>query len=190
MREDFALLLVKNKKEIINNYIGTVYFNNVGSAINFSNVIIKNNLIINRNAATSASSSNYAIKHYYGATSFNPSASYNFCIGNLSGINNTQNTLVDLGDGITDFWANVNSHIDNLGRCSNSNYCIDKGIPSIDHYDIDMTINDIGTYGGPYSIDNYINTTNGKARIYDLDIPFEIWSGQTPTVKAKGAHTK
>ena len=53
-----------------------------------------------------------------------------------------------------------------------------------------MTINDIGTYGGPYSIDNYINTTNGKARIYDLDIPFEIWSGQTPTVKAKGVHTK
>ena len=53
-----------------------------------------------------------------------------------------------------------------------------------------MSINDLGTYGGPYSIDNYINNTNGKARIYDLDIPFEIWSGQTPTVKAKGAHTK
>ena len=124
---------------------GTIFFNNVGGSINFSNVLIKNNLIINRNAATSASNTYTAIKHYNGATSFNPSASYNFCLGNLNGINNTQNTLVDLGDGITDFWANVNSHIDSLGRCSNSNYCIDKGIPSIDHYDIDMTINDIGT---------------------------------------------
>ena len=53
-----------------------------------------------------------------------------------------------------------------------------------------MTINFIFNLFGPYSIDNYINTTNGKSRIYDLDIPFEIWSGQTPTVKAKGVHTK
>ena len=167
----------------------TIFFNNVGGSINFSNVLIKNNLIINRNAAISASNTYSAIRHN-GATSLNPSASYNFCLGNLAYVSSTQNTLVDAGDGITDFWDNVNSYIDSLGRCSNSDYCINKGIPSIDHYDIDMTINDIGTYGGPYSIDNYINNTNGKARIYDLDIPFEIWSGQTPTVKAKGAHTK
>ena len=60
------------------------------------------------------------------------------------------------------------------------NYNIDD-IDDIDENDDD---ND------DYYNDNYINNTNGKARIYDLDIPFEIWSGQTPTVKAKGAHTK
>jgi hypothetical protein len=79
--------------------------------------------------------------------------------------------------------------LDEYGRTTHSSV-VDQGTPSIEYYDIDMTINDVGTYGGPYSMENYINNTNGKARIYDLDMPFEIWSGQTPTIKAKGAHTK
>ena len=58
-------------------------------------------------------------------------------------------------------------------------------------YDLDMTRNDLGTYGGPYSMENYWDSTaTGKARIYNLDMPFEIWSGQTPTIKASAVHTK
>lgn len=79
--------------------------------------------------------------------------------------------------------------VDLDGRCTEAT-CIDKGSPALQYYDIDMTRNDIGTYGGPYSIDNYMIAGAGKARIYDLDMPFEIWSGQTPQVKAKAAHTK
>ena len=163
-----------------------IYFE---STPNFSNVLLKNNVIIPKHAISQANNYSYAAIRYNGTASNSPLVSYNLIVGYTTGITSTQNTqLFDIDQ--TDFWINRTTYIDSLGRCSNSNYCIGKGTPSIDHYDIDMTINDRGTYGGPYSIDNYINTTNGKARIYDLDIPFEIWSGQTPTVKAKGAHTK
>ena len=79
--------------------------------------------------------------------------------------------------------------VDQYGR-SLSASAVDKGAPNLENYDIDLTRNDIGTFGGPFSIDNYINTATGKARVYHLDIPFEIWSGQTPQVKAKSVHTK
>ena len=79
---------------------------------------------------------------------------------------------------------------DAYGRGTDANNAPDKGSPSIQFYDIDMTRNDRGTFGGPYSIDNYINTANGKARVYDLNMPFEIWSGSTPQVKAEATHIK
>ena len=80
--------------------------------------------------------------------------------------------------------------VDPDGSCNNATYCVDQGSPALEYYDIDLTRSDRGTYGGPYSIDNYTNTATGKARVYDLEMPFEIWTGQTPAVKAKGVHTK
>ena len=70
-----------------------------------------------------------------------------------------------------------------------SGVAINAGANLVDYYDIDMTRNDIGTYGGPYSWDNYWNTASGSARIYNLDLPFEVWSGQ-PNVKADAVHQK
>lgn len=68
---------------------------------------------------------------------------------------------------------------------------INDGNTGINYYDINMTRNDVGTYGGPYSWDNYHDTTsNGKARVFNLDMPFEIWMGQTPTIKADAVHKK
>lgn len=68
---------------------------------------------------------------------------------------------------------------------------INKGNPSIQYYDIDMTRNDLGTYGGPYTWENYHDTTsNGRGRVFNLDMPFEIWMGQTPTIKADAVHKK
>jgi hypothetical protein len=67
---------------------------------------------------------------------------------------------------------------------------INGGNTDVKYYDINMSINDIGTYGGPLSWDNYWNTANGRARVYNLDMPFEIWMGQTPTIKADAVHEK
>ena len=54
-----------------------------------------------------------------------------------------------------------------------------------------MTRNDLGTYGGPYTWENYHDTTsNGRGRVFNLDMPFEIWMGQTPTIKADAVHKK
>jgi len=66
---------------------------------------------------------------------------------------------------------------------------VDRGHPSIYFQDINMSRNDPGTYGGPYSWDNYYNTGAGKARVFDLNMPAEIWPGQTPTIKAGAVHT-
>lgn len=65
------------------------------------------------------------------------------------------------------------------------------GNPNHEYYDIDLTINDRGRNGGPYSIQNYvpsINPSNGKAFIFDLEIPADIFTGQGVTIKASGYH--
>ena len=172
---------------------GVVLFND--PLLNLSNVLIKNNIVIHKYLINSSYSTNYyaAIRSLSSAANY-PFTLYNLCVGYIYGTNETENSkFTDIDNSASaahNFYDSLNNFLNNKGRCTDEDHCINKGIPSIDHYDIDMTINDRGTYGGPYSIDNYINNTNGKARIYELDIPFEIWSGQTPTVKAKGAHTK
>ena len=77
------------------------------------------------------------------------------------------------------------------GRVTSGTNAINKGNPSIQYYDINMTRNDMGTYGGPFTWQNYHDTTaNGRARVFDLDMPFEIWMGQSPTIKANAVHKK
>ncbi len=107
---------------------------------------------------------------------------YNYHRGSISSFNNVVGNI-NIGAS-----ADTLSY-DSFGRCTDAQV-VDKGSPSLIYYDIDMTRNNLGTFGGPWSIDNYFSTATGKARVYDLSIPFEIWSGQTPQVQAKSAHTK
>lgn len=71
---------------------------------------------------------------------------------------------------------------------------IDQGKPGAPYMDLDLTTNDVGTYGGPYSWENYWENTNGatgRARVYLLDIPANIYSITTPTtIKASSTHMK
>jgi len=65
------------------------------------------------------------------------------------------------------------------------------GNPAHDYYDIDLTVNNRGRTGGPYGIGNYqpsINPSNGKAFIFDLDIPADLYPGQSVNINAKGYH--
>lgn len=71
------------------------------------------------------------------------------------------------------------------------NIIIDAGNPNHDYYDLDLTINDRGINGGPYSILNYnptSNPNNSKAFIFDLDIPTDLFPGQNVNISAKGYH--
>jgi len=125
--------------------------------------------------------------------------SYNWSIYASSGSGNFQafyNYIKSGMNGTTQVTGNVYTGdtgyvlpIDAMGRCTDP-YAVDQGSPALEYYDIDLTRSDRGTFGGPYSIDNYTNTATGKARVYELEMPFEIWTGQTPAVKAKGVHTK
>jgi hypothetical protein len=68
---------------------------------------------------------------------------------------------------------------------------IDAGNPNHEYYDTDLTVNDRGRTGGPYSILNYnpsINPSNGKAFIFDLEMPADLFTGQQVDIKAKGYH--
>ncbi|WP_396168328.1 hypothetical protein [Flavobacterium sp.] len=68
---------------------------------------------------------------------------------------------------------------------------IDGGNPNHQFYDIDLTINDRGRNGGPYSLLNYnptSNSNNSKAFIFDLDMPTDLFPGQSIDIKAKGYH--
>ncbi|MDC1370930.1 hypothetical protein N8289_03720 [Flavobacteriales bacterium] len=165
-----------NTNMLVNNYFhsehyrtdGTVVINNTAPAnIEFWNCIIAN------------PRSNYGIFSY--STSY--VKMYASIVSSKYGIFSMLLGSTVIGTG------NTMPTVDQYGR-SLSPMAVDQGAPNLDSYDIDLTRNDIGTYGGPYSIDNYINTATGKARVYHLDIPFEIWSGQTPQVKAKSVHTK
>jgi hypothetical protein len=65
------------------------------------------------------------------------------------------------------------------------------GNPNHEYYDIDLTVNDRGRAGGPYSVLNYnpiANPGNGKAFIFDLEIPADLFPGQAIDIKAKGYH--
>ena len=69
---------------------------------------------------------------------------------------------------------------------------INSGNPESQFYDIDLTLNDRGREGGPYSILNYLpsaNPSNSKAFIFDLEIPTTLQpSTQSIKVRAQGYH--
>jgi hypothetical protein len=76
-------------------------------------------------------------------------------------------------------------------RTGNGGSIVDGGNPNHNFYDIDLTVNDKGRNGGPYSIYNYIptsNSNNSKAFIFDLDMPTDLFPGQSVNITADGYH--
>jgi len=67
---------------------------------------------------------------------------------------------------------------------------IDSGNPNHKYYDIDLTLNDVGKMGGPYSQLNYtaFNPNNSRAFIFDLEMPVDLFPGQDVEIQAKGYH--
>lgn len=78
----------------------------------------------------------------------------------------------------------------NLTNIAGPTNDINGGNPNHSFYDIDLTINDRGVNGGPYSQLNYnaANPNNSKAFIFDLDMPTDLFPIQTVDIKAKGYH--
>ncbi|MCB9233979.1 MAG: hypothetical protein H6581_20150 [Bacteroidia bacterium] len=67
------------------------------------------------------------------------------------------------------------------------------GNPNTEFLDLDLTRNDRGTYGGPFSWENYRPNppSDGRARVWFLEMPSKIYDlGGTTVVKAKGVHLR
>lgn len=164
-----------------NNYSGTatdygatVYFTTTS---NRANIQWWNNLVSNL-----YNSGTYSYCNYITGGSGTMQAYYNYFDSPVITIANTVGNVIGT-------YNTPMAAFDEYGRATDANG-INQGSPNLNNYDIDMTRNDRGTFGGPYSMDNYINTADGKARVYDLNMPFEIWSGSTPQVKAEATHIK
>lgn len=141
---------------------GLVFYNSG----NVSNVKITNNIIY----SFETSGSDIALKQLN--SSGLPFISHNYLgarTGQYSdfGLNNELNyqSAATNGFGTIDTW----------GRAASGNTtCINKGNYLGEFYDIDLTRNDLGTYGGPYSIDNYLTTGTGKGKVLYINIKHQL----------------
>ena len=83
--------------------------------------------------------------------------------------------------------SNAYGAIDTWGRAASGNAnLINKGNYLGQFYDIDLTRNDIGTYGGPFSIDNYLTGGVSKGRGLFIDIPHQL-TNLNQIINAKAA---
>jgi len=80
---------------------------------------------------------------------------------------------------------NTSISTDEYGKCIGD--CIDGGIYLGQYNDIDGTRNDAGTFGGSHSIDNYLQDSDGKARVYYIDMTNFINSPNNISIKGGGA---
>jgi len=210
----FSFNLVSYSASIQNNLLNNTFHGNERilyfiDGVNWSNVKIYNNILSAFNKGGDWWI--YCNSPSGGAANGSPDVKNNIFIAPNNGCSGCENLV---GPGInnvsyeptpgamnyrfTGFQRNdVNPHFPtnvfdpNTGKIGSllSNY-VNKGNPNIKYQDIDISRNDPGTYGGPYTWENYFNnTSSGKARIYNLDFPSEIWPGQTPTIKAGAVHT-
>ena len=134
-----------------------------------SNVRMLNNLIYN----ASATGPSYGV--YNISTSGQPLISHNYI--NLCGGSASQCSSVGFNNELnyTSNVPNAYGSIDTWGRASSGNTnLINKGNYLGEYYDIDLTRNDIGTYGGPYTIDNYLTSGTGKGKVLYVNIKHQL----------------
>jgi hypothetical protein len=127
-----------------------------------------NNLILNTSSGTWINSV------YVSSNSGVISASYNYSddlFYNL--VNNGTNNL------------NSNSTINtSTGQINTGSDGINGGFPDLTYYDLDLTVNDVGAYGGSFSLTNFHPIT-GAARVYFVKAPRAVLQSGTLNIKAE-----
>lgn len=129
-----------------------------------------NNLIL------SPSTSSYSCNGIRVESSSGPvGASYNFMSPGLTMagiVNNGTNNL------------NSNTTLDSDGRPQAGSDAINGGSPDYSMYDIDLTRNDVGAYGGSFTLDNFFPVT-GAARVFFVKAPRVVLQGGMFNIKAE-----
>ncbi len=88
------------------------------------------------------------------------------------------------------FSTNSNNTFTTVGLTANGNIIgnggINAGNPAAPYYDLDLSINDCGAYGGGYSLTNYFPIHAGSARVYMVTVPANVRVGGTISIQADG----
>jgi hypothetical protein len=77
-----------------------------------------------------------------------------------------------------------NTTLDVNGRPNTGTDAINGGSPDYSYYDINLTVNDAGAYGGSFTLDNFFPQTGG-ARIYYVQAPRRVNVGTAIDIKAE-----
>ncbi|MCB0792096.1 MAG: hypothetical protein H6595_02080 [Flavobacteriales bacterium] len=99
-------------------------------------------------------------------------------------VSNNVSTPIDAG---FTFTANNTTNeaitLNTDGTFSSAPSCIDGGNPAPVFFDLDLSIGDVGAYGGSYTLDNFFPLHTGAARVYLTGHPFNVRTGATLRVK-------
>ncbi|MDZ4752333.1 MAG: hypothetical protein SGI87_12005 [Flavobacteriales bacterium] len=188
---------------IRNNYVqhkGYGIFLTLGSTLSIPNYIWNNTVITNSNTSTTygifvttqansvceimnnildenASGTTYGI-HMASAAQVN--AYYNFVDSafdfEMSG------SFTFSGNNVINTTFTVNTN----GTLPVGNPGINAGNPAQPYYDLDLTMGDVGAYGGSYTLTNFFPQFTGSSKVYFVKFPFNVRQGSTLSVKAFG----
>lgn len=128
-----------------------------------NNISIVPNLPNGYNSYTAASTPTVGFSYNFGAPH-----------GTVSGIVN---------NGTNNFTSNSTINLI-TGQLNTGSDAINGGYPDLTHYDLDLTVNDAGAYGGSFSLSNFHPIT-GAARVYFVDAPRTVLQSGTLNIKAE-----
>ncbi|MCO5259379.1 MAG: hypothetical protein M9916_04485 [Crocinitomicaceae bacterium] len=127
---------------------------------------------VKNNIAFSNSSYNY---YSFTAT---PTVGFSYNFGT------TGTTLSGIPDDGTNNFSSTSTINTTTGQLNIGSDGFNAGYPDLAFYDLDLTRNDIGCYGGSFSQDNFFPIT-GAARVYFVKAPRTILQSGTLNVKAE-----
>ncbi len=148
---------------------------NILASMVFTNSILSNVQILNNLCYTTSTGSAVPYGVFNSNTTGQPLISHNYINAVNASAANICTVSFNNELNYTSTTANAFGTIDTWGRAASGNTnLINKGNYLGQYYDIDLTRNDIGTYGGPYSIDNYLAGGVSKGKVLFIDIQHQL----------------
>jgi hypothetical protein len=131
--------------------------------------------IMNNLSFTPNKSNGYNVYSSYFGT---PTIAFSYNFGAPSG---TLQNIVN--NGTNNLSSNTTINITN-GQINTGSDGINGGSPDLTNYDLDLTVNDVGAYGGSFSLSNFHPIT-GAARVYFVKAPKAVLQSGTLNIKAE-----
>ncbi|MDX2002892.1 MAG: hypothetical protein SFW35_10700 [Chitinophagales bacterium] len=166
-----------------------IYVSNAKSSSTGTNTIV-NNTITSLNTigitygiyTPSVTNALYVIKNNVlkAPTFSNPLYGFGGVSFNYTNTGNLGGSLIN--DGTNNLTATINLDAD--GRLLAGSDPINAGDADSSYYDINLTRNDAGAYGGSFTLDNFHPFYTGAARVYFLNAPRRVTIGNTIGIKA------